>query len=56
MLLPFLTLPMAGELIQFVNKNSGKPLNWALGRTGQLTLYFSLAYSACLILARLLPL
>lgn len=56
MLLTFLTLPMAIELAQFVNKNSGKPLNRALARTGQLTLFFSLAYSAAIILARLLPL
>ncbi len=56
LLLPFLTLPMAVELIQFVYQNEGKPLNRALARTGQLVLYFGLAYSAGIILARLLPL
>ncbi|GAP15576.1 1,4-dihydroxy-2-naphthoate prenyltransferase [Longilinea arvoryzae] len=56
MLLPFLTLPMAIELIQYVNKNSGKPLNRALARTGQLTLLFSFTYAAGVILSRLLPL
>lgn len=56
MLLPFLTLPMAIELAQFVNQNEGKPLNRALARTGQLTLFFSIAYSAGMILSRILPL
>ncbi len=56
MLLPFLTLPMAVDLIQFTNKNSGKPLNRALARAGQLTLFFSITYSAGVILAHLLPL
>lgn len=55
LLLPFLTLPMAVELIQFVYKNEGKPLNLALARTGMLTLYFGLSYSAGLILSRILP-
>lgn len=55
LLLPMLTLPMAVELIVFVNKNEGKSLNLALARTGQLVLYFSLAYSAAILLARLLP-
>jgi len=56
LLLPALTLPLAAELIVFVYKNEGKALNRALARTGQLVLYFSLAYSAASILARLLPL
>lgn len=56
MLLPFLTLPMAIELAQFVNRTEGKPLNRALARTGQLTLFFSIAYSAGMILSRILPL
>lgn len=56
LLLPALTLPLATELIVFVYKNEGKALNRALARTGQLVLYFSLAYSAASILARLLPL
>lgn len=56
LLLPALTLPLAADLIVFVYKNEGKALNLALARTGQLVLYFSLAYSAACILARLLPL
>ena len=55
MLLPFLTLSMAIDLIQFVYQNEGKPLNLALGRTGQLVLFFALAYSAGIVLSRLLP-
>lgn len=55
LLLPILTLPMAVELIVFVNKNEGKALNLALARTGLLVLYFSVAYSAAVILARILP-
>jgi len=56
MLLPFLTLSMAVDLIQFVFNNEGKPLNFALGRTGQLVLFFGLAYAAGIVLSRLLPL
>lgn len=56
LLLPALTLPFAADLIAFVQKNEGKALNLALARTGQLVLYFSLAYSAAVILARWLPL
>jgi len=56
MLLPFLTLSMAVDLIQFVFHNEGKPLNFVLGRTGQLVLFFGLAYAAGIVLSRLLPL
>jgi len=56
MLLPFLTLSMAVDLILFVFHNEGKPLNLALGRTGQLVLFFGLAYAAGIVLSRLLPL
>jgi 1,4-dihydroxy-2-naphthoate octaprenyltransferase len=56
MLLPFLTISMAIDLIQFVFHNEGKPLNLALASTGQLVLYFGLAYSAGIVLSRLLPL
>lgn len=56
LLLPALSLPLAADLITFVQRNEGKALNLALARTGQLVLYFSLAYSAAVILARLLPL
>lgn len=56
MLLPFLTLSMAIDLIQFVFHNEGKPLNYALGRTGQLVLFFGLTYAAGIVLSRLLPL
>lgn len=56
MLLPFLTLSMAVDLIQFIFHNEGKPLNLALGRTGQLVLFFGLAYAAGIVLSRLLPL
>ncbi len=55
LLLPFLTLPMAVELVQFVYQNEGKSLNRALGRTGLLVLYYAVAYSAGAILSRLLP-
>lgn len=56
LLLPALSLPLAADLITFVQRNEGKALNHALAQTGQLVLYFSLAYSAAVILARLLPL
>jgi 1,4-dihydroxy-2-naphthoate octaprenyltransferase len=55
LLLPFLSLPMAIELVAFVYQNEGKPLNRALGRTGLLVLFYGLTYSAGIVLSRLLP-
>lgn len=55
LLLPLITLPMAVNLIVFVRKHGGKALNLALARTGLLTLYFSLAYAAAIVLKCVFP-
>ena len=53
-LLSWLSIPMAGELIQHVGSDTGRSLNHTLGKTGILVLYFSLFFASGLVLGRLL--
>ena len=53
-LLSWLSLPTAFDLVRHVNSDTGRLLNRALGGTGILVLYYSLFFSAGLILGRLL--
>jgi 1,4-dihydroxy-2-naphthoate octaprenyltransferase len=46
--LPLLSLPLAAWLIRFVGGTTGRPLNAALKRTGQLHLLFGLLFTAAL--------
>jgi 1,4-dihydroxy-2-naphthoate polyprenyltransferase len=46
--LPLLSLPLAVWLIRFVVRTTGRPLNNALKRTGQLHLLFGLLFAAAL--------
>jgi 1,4-dihydroxy-2-naphthoate octaprenyltransferase len=47
-LLPYLSLPLAIWLVRYVFRTTGKPLNIALKRTGQLHLLFGLLFAASL--------
>lgn len=49
-LLSWLTLPAASALVRFIWSQRGRPLNKALGGTGQLALLYSLFYALGLIL------
>ncbi len=52
-LLPWLTLPLAGPVVRLVrNRVDGPSLNQALGQTGQLQLVFCVLLSAGLLLSR----
>lgn len=53
-LLSWLSIPLAAALTRTLWTVSGRPLNKALAGTGQLTLLFSLLFSAGLVIARLL--
>jgi 1,4-dihydroxy-2-naphthoate octaprenyltransferase len=46
--LPWLSLPLAAWLVRFVGRTTGRPLNLALKRTGQLHLVFGLLFAASL--------
>jgi len=46
--LPLLSLPLAYWLVRYVGRQSGRPLNLALKRTGQLHLVFGVLFAAAL--------
>ena len=46
--LPLLSLPLAVWLLRFVSQTTGRPLNQALKRTGQLHLLFGVLFAAAL--------
>ena len=46
--LPWLSLPLAVWLVRYVGRTTGRPLNQALKRTGQLHLVFGLLFAASL--------
>ena len=46
--LPLLSLPLAVWLLRFVSRTTGRPLNQALKRTGQLHLLFGVLFAAAL--------
>jgi 1,4-dihydroxy-2-naphthoate octaprenyltransferase len=46
--LPLLSSPLAVQLVRFVGRTDGRPLNQALKRTGQLHLLFGLLFAAAL--------
>lgn len=46
--LPLASLPLAAGLVWFVSRTSGRPLNLALKRTGQLHLLFGVLFAAAL--------
>jgi len=52
-LLALLSIPLAISLTRLVWRTTGRPLNRALGETGQLTLLYSLLYSLGLLLGKI---
>jgi 1,4-dihydroxy-2-naphthoate polyprenyltransferase len=52
-MLSWLSLPLAYKWVKFINENSGRPLNLALGGTGQLTLLYGVLFALGLVISHL---